>query len=209
MGRGMRKNLIVFEGVDFCGKTTQIQYAEAFLKSKGRDVVRYREPGGTAAGEKIREVLLDITQSAMKPKTEVLLFFAARMQLLEEQVLPAIKTGKTAILDRYYYSTAAYQGSVMDGYGPGWVTALAEDWLRLPEPDLVIYLDGDPEKLAPRKTGEKDRIEARGLDYQKKVRATYLALADYRRHIFNVVNAERPVEEVRKEIEAILEREVA
>lgn len=201
------KNLIVFEGVDFCGKTTQINYAEEYLKSKGKNVVRYREPGGTAAGEKIRQVLLDITQGAMKPKTEVLLFFAARMQLLEEQVLPAIKAGKTALLDRYYYSTAAYQGSVMDGYGPGWVTALAEDWLRLPEPDLVIYLDGDPDKLAPRKTGEKDRIEARGVEYQKKVRATYLSLADHRRDIFNVVNAEQSVEQVRKEIEAILFRE--
>lgn len=202
------KNLIVFEGVDFCGKTTQLKYAEEFLKSKGKDVVRYREPGGTAAGERIREVLLDITQGEMKPKTEVLLFFAARMQLLEEQVLPAIRSGKTALLDRYYYSTAAYQGSIMEGYGPGWVTALAEDWLRLPEPDLVIYLDGDPEKLAPRKTGEKDRIEARGVEFQKKVRATYLTLADHRREIFNVVNAEQPVEEVRREIEAILFREV-
>lgn len=203
------KNLIVFEGVDFCGKTTQLDYAEAYLKSKGKNVVRYREPGGTAAGEKIRQVLLDITQTAMKPKTEVLLFFAARMQLLEEQILPAIKAGKTALLDRYYYSTAAYQGSVMDGYGPGWVTALAEDWLRLPEPDLVIYLDGDPEKLAPRKVGEKDRIEARGVEYQKKVRSTYLMLADHRQEMFRVVNAERSVEEVRREIEAILDREVA
>jgi dTMP kinase len=144
----MKKSFIVFEGVDFCGKTTQINHAETFLKSKGRDVVRFREPGGTVTGEKIRTMLLEKEKEEIRPKAELLLFFASRVQLLDEKVMPAIKAGKTALLDRYYYSTAAYQGPFLLGYGSGWVTAFAEDWLRLPEPDLVIYLDGDPEKLA-------------------------------------------------------------
>jgi dTMP kinase len=203
------KRLIVFEGVDFCGKTTQMDYAEEFLKSKWRNVVRFREPGGTTTGERIRDLLLDKERVEMRPKTELLLFFASRVQLLEEKVLPALADGMIVLLDRYYYSTAAYQGPFMEGYGANWVTSLAEDWLRLTEPDLVIYLDGDPEKLAPRKVGEKDRFEARGVKFQEKVRATYLAMADHRQEIFRVVNAERPVEEIRREIETILSREVA
>lgn len=202
------KGFIVFEGVDFCGKTTQINHAEEFLKSKGRDVVRFREPGGTAAGERIRSLLLDM-DAPMHPKTELLLFFASRMQLMEEKVLPLLGGGKTVLFDRYWYSTAAYQGpfiqmEMWEGAGAQWIEGLAETWLRLPKPERVIYLDGDPEKLAPRKVGAKDRFEERGVEFQKKVRAAYLAMAKHHSDIFHVVNAERSVEEVRREIEGIL-----
>lgn len=203
-----KSKFIVFEGVDFCGKTTQLDHAEAFLKRQGRNVARFREPGGTATGERIRELLLDKERVEMIPKTEVLLFFASRVQLLEEKILPALMSGKTALVDRYYYSTAAYQGPFMQGFGIGWVTALAEDWLRLPEPDLVIYLDGDPENLASRKTGKLDRIEARGIEFQKKVRGAYLSMAERRMDLFRVVNAEQPEEVVKKQIEEILIGEV-
>lgn len=201
--------LIVFEGVDYCGKTTQLDYAESFLKGKGLDVVRFREPGGTKTGERIRELLLDKGQVEMKATTEVLLFFASRMQLLEEKVLPLLSGGKTVLLDRYWYSTAAYQGPFIEmprweGHGEHWVGGLAETMLHLPKPDLVVYLDGDPEKLAPRKTGEKDRFEERGVEFQKKVRAAYLMMAQRRNYYFKVVNAEQPIEVVRKEIEGIL-----
>lgn len=200
--------LIVFEGVDFCGKTTQLDFAEAYLKGKGLDVLRLREPGGTATGERIRELLLDKTQVEMKPKTELLLFFASRVQLLEEKVLPALKAGRTVLLDRYYYSSAAYQGPFLENE-PGnsnkaaWVISFAEEWMKLPRPDLVIYLDGDPNRLAPRKTGEKDRFEERGTEFQEKVRAAYLSISQ-RQDCFCVVNAERPIEAVRKVIEETL-----
>jgi len=206
MGNG---KLIVFEGVDFCGKTTQLDFAEAFLKEKGLEVVRFREPGGTRTGERIRELLLDKGQVEMRPKTEVLLFFASRVQLIEEKVMPAIRAGMTVLLDRYYYSSMAYQGPFLNDipgeyfFKPGWVRSLAENWLRLQKPDLVIYLDGRPEKLAPRKTGEKDRFEERGIEFQEKVRAAYLAMAD-EIGAFRIVSAEQPIEEVRREIELIL-----
>ena len=205
MGNG---KLIVFEGVDFCGKTTQLDFAEAFLKEKGQEVVRFREPGGTKTGERIRELLLDKAQVEMRPMTEVLLFFASRVQLIEEKVLPAIEAGKTVLLDRYYYSSAAYQGPFLgtqqDGhFRPGWVLYIAERQLRLPRPDLVIYLDGDPKKLAPRKSGERDRFEERGIEFQEAVRNAYLAMVDDIDG-FRIVSAEQPIEKVRQQIEEIL-----
>lgn len=191
---------IVFEGLDHVGKTTQINVAEEYLKSKGKNVVRFREPGGTEAGEEIRELLLKRRETDLHPKTELMLFFAARCELVEREILPRIRHGQVVLLDRYYYSTAAYQGHAI--YGPQWVLNIAEEWLRLPEPNLVFYLDGNPEVLAQRAHGEADRIEAKGVEYQRKVRHAYLAMADYRSDVFRVVNAERSIEEVSGEIRA-------
>jgi len=189
-----RSKFIVFEGVDHCGKTTQLDRAEEFLRKEGQSVLRLREPGGTAIGEKIREILLDKENSNLHPKTELMLFFASRIQLLETQVEPALRSGKIVLLDRYYYSSAAYQG--VDLFGPNWVLNFAEDWLRLLEPDLVIYLDGDPELLAARAHGMPDRIEAKGISYQKKVRAAYLSMADHRGDLFHTIDATRPIDTV-------------
>lgn len=200
-----KARFVVFEGVDHCGKTTALDRAEAFLRPHVA-VVRYREPGGTKIGERIRELLLDKEHGKMAAKAELLLFFAARVQLLEQEILPALKAGMTVILDRYYFSSAAYQG--VDLLGPNWVLNFAEDWLRLPEPDLVVYLDGDPEVLAKRAHGEPDRIEAKGVAYQKKVRAAFVAMADHHSDLFETVNAERSVEEAWADIQKILESKV-
>lgn len=197
-----RARFIVFEGLDYVGKGTQLDLAEKFLKEEGLDVVRFREPGGTKIGERIRDVLLDKTFLDMTPRTELMLFFASRTQLLEEKVEPALQAGKCVLLDRYFYSSAAYQGSFVNS--PGWVLNLAEDWLRLLEPDLVVYLDGDPEVLAKRARGEKDRIEEKGVEYQKKVRRAYLEMADHRGDLFCQINAERAIEEVQKDVKAAL-----
>jgi dTMP kinase len=206
--RGMSKKarFIVIEGVDHSGKTTALDRTETFLRLRGVDLVRFREPGGTPIGERIRELLLDKEHGRMTAKTELLLFFAARTQLLEQEVLPALKAGLVVLLDRYYYSSAAYQG--VDLLGPNWVLNFAEDWLRLPEPDLVVYLDGDPELLAQRAHGMPDRIEARGIQYQKKVRQAFLSIADHRSDLFETVNAEQSVEEGWADIQKILETRV-
>jgi dTMP kinase len=189
-----RTKFIVFEGLDHVGKTTQIDKAEAYLKSKGVSVLRLREPGGTEAGEEIRELLLKKRDVDLHPKAELMLFFAARFQLLETRILPAIREGKAVLLDRYYYSTAAYQGPFI--YGSNWVLNMAEEWLRLTEPDLVVYLDGDPELLAKRAHGEADRIEAKGLHYQQQVRQAYLGMAERRPDLFATINAAKSIEEV-------------
>lgn len=189
-----RAKFIVFEGLDHSGKTTQLKKAEEYLRSEGIPLVTFREPGGTEVGERIRKILLEKSEVDLHPKTELMLFFAARFQLLETQVIPALKAGKTVLLDRYYYSTAAYQGPFT--YGASWVTNMAEEWLRLLEPDMVIYLDGDPELLAKRAQGEADRIEAKGVEYQRTVRKAYLAMADHHSNLFVSVNAARPVDQV-------------
>lgn len=201
-----KAKFVVFEGVDHCGKTTALDRAETFLRLHGVDLVRYREPGGTPIGERIRELLLDKGHNEMTAKTELMLFFAARTQLLEQEILPALKAGMTVLCDRYYFSSAAYQGTQL--YGPNWVLNFAEDWLRLLEPDLVIYLDGDPEILAKRAHGQPDRIEAKGVAYQKKVRAAFVAMADHHSDLFETVNAERSVEEGWADIQKILEARV-
>ncbi len=201
-----KARFVVVEGVDFSGKGTQLDKIETFLRLHGVDLVRFREPGGTKIGEKIRELLLDKANLEMTAKTELLLFFASRMQLLEQEVMPALKAGRVVLCDRYYYSSAAYQGRQI--YGANWVLALAEEWLRLPEPDLVIYLDGDPGILASRARAELDRMEAKGVEFQRGVRFSYVSMADHRRDLFETVNAERPIEDVWKDVEKILNERV-
>lgn len=199
----MKGKFIVFEGVDHSGKTTQIDRAEKHLKSMGRDVVRFREPGGTDIGEKVRELLLDKANSKMTAKTELCLFFASRAQLAEEKTLPALRAGKDVLLDRYVYSTAAYQGA--GGVkSPVGIVAFSEEWLMLPIPDLVIFLDGDPEVLGKRHRGEKDRMEAKGIEFQKQVRACYHQVWKGWPGPYQIVNAEATMDEVGAEIRGIL-----
>lgn len=184
---------IVFEGVDHCGKTTQIDLAEKWLTARGYGVARFREPGGTEAGERIREVLLDKSIS-IEPMCEMLLFMASRVQLLQQKILPALNAGQLVLLDRYWYSTYAYQGRA-GGLGDHLVASQA-GLLNLQKPDLVVVLDGDPKTLAARHTGVSDRIEAKGIQYQQAVREGYRVLCSEMKDIFRVVNAECVVSDV-------------
>ncbi len=198
---GERGKFVVFEGVDHCGKTSQIDRAEALLREREIPCLRLREPGGTLVGERIREVLLD-KKLVISPRAELMLFFASRFQLCETVIEPALQDGMTVLLDRYYYSSAAYQGPF--SYGSQWVLNMAEAWLRLRQPDLVIYLDGRPEVLAARAHGEGDRIEAKGLDYQKLVRQAYQDMAAARSNLFVTIDAEVPIDRVWVEVKKAL-----
>lgn len=203
----MKGKFIVFEGVDHSGKTTQIDRAEKSLRSRGKSLLRLREPGGTQIGEKIRELLLDKGNSKMHAKAELLLFFASRVQLVEEKILPALTSGTNVLLDRYVYSTAAYQGAA--GVKPPLtILDLSEDWLRLPLPDLVVFLDGDPERLAKRHRGEKDRMEMKGLAYQQAVRAAYLEIFKTRPGNYKIIDAEQTMDAVSAEINQIFSLEL-
>lgn len=204
----MRKQFIVFEGLDHVGKTTQLDMAETYLRLRGQDVVRFREPGGTEVGERIRALLLEKREDGVDlvPRAELMLFFASRIQLLDTKIIPSLKEGKTVLLDRYYYSSAAYQGPFVSGVrGPEWVLNMAEEWLRLEDPDRVIYLDGDPELLAKRAAGGVDRIEAKGVEFQKTVRQAYLAMADHRQHLFISIDAMRSVDQVWFDVQKVLD----
>ncbi|HEY3225372.1 MAG TPA: dTMP kinase [Planctomycetota bacterium] len=199
----MRGSLVVLEGIDGCGKTTQAGLLEAAL-SAHRKVVRLREPGGTVVGERIRELLADPSYGEMTPRTELLLFMAARAQLAVEKIEPALRGGFVVLLDRYYHSTAAYQGGA-SGLGVSKVLDLVET-LKFPKPDLVVLLDLDPAEAAKRSNRAPDRIEAKGADYQWRVRSTFLKMARDDRKRFRIVDASPSPEKVHEAILKVVRR---
>jgi dTMP kinase len=167
---------ITFEGTEGCGKTTQARMVAEYLSQEGWEVVMVREPGGTAVGEKIREILLDTRMGDIAPITEALLFAADRAQQVRDVVRPALQAGRIVVADRYVDSSLAYQG-VGRGCGLEAVKNL-NDWATGElEPDLTIMLDLPLEEGLER-TGEfeKDRIERESLEFHRNVRHAYIML---------------------------------
>jgi len=195
---------IVLDGPDGCGKTTQTKLLADWLKGKGADVVTFREPGGTAIGEKIRQILLNPNHVAMSTSAEVLLYMAARVQLWQEKIAPALQQRKCVILDRWLSSTCAYQGHA-GGFGIQRIIKIATDCLGKPWPDLTIILDVDPEIGLARLQREFDRIERKGDGYHKKVRDGFLKLAQEQKNFF-VINAMQDIDAVHKKIIETVEK---
>lgn len=203
---------ITFEGVEGCGKTTQIQLAADCLRGRGYGVVLTREPGGTAIGEKIRHVLLDSTHAGMAPITELLLYAAARHQHVEEVILPALKAGKVVLCDRYADATTAYQGAarnidltILDS-----VHRIATAGLM---PKLTILLDcpaktGLARARARNKreaaAGGQDRFERERMKFHEDVRRGYLAIANAEHGRVSVVDSTQEIEAVHREIIKII-----
>lgn len=167
---------ISLEGIDGSGKTT---LKENIIEELGRShsVVGIREPGGTLVSEQIRDLVLDARNSGIMGKTEALLYAAARSQVVEEVIRPALNRGQIVIADRYMDSTIAYQG-----YGRGLDLQFLFDLNRICTgglyPDVTLYLDIDPLEAYRRRQGEiQDRLEQEGLGFQTRVRGGYLALA--------------------------------
>ncbi len=191
--------LISFEGIDGCGKSTQIALLREYLHEEGRDTSVYREPGGTVLSEKVRSLLLD-TDVEIDAFAELLLFSAARAQLVKEAVNPSLGRGEVVILDRFYDSTTAYQGA-----GRGVVTVeWAEDFHAKVTgglaPDLTFLLDLDPVEAGKRISGrDKDRMESSESDFYDKVRKAYLDLAA-RHERFVIINAEQEIDEIQEQI---------
>jgi dTMP kinase len=167
---------IALEGIDGCGKSTQQNLLAEHLKSKGLEVLCLREPGSTKLAEDIRHILLH--GDAIDPRAEALLFSAARAQLIEEVIRPAIAQGKWVISDRSFWSTLAYQG-----YGRGQNLEMLYQMSRLAvgglEPDLCFVLDLEPSQcqMRAKDRGPLDRIEAEGLQFQELVAQGYRHLA--------------------------------
>lgn len=190
----MRKGLfITLEGVDGVGKTTQALLLKAYLEQKGHEIVHTFEPGGTALGSSIRQLLLDPSHKELSPMTEILLYAADRAQHVHETVRPALADGKTVICERFVDSSLAYQG-----YGLG----LDLDAIRSVNhwatggvvPDLTLYLDADPEECLART--KPDRITERALEYYARVRAGFLTIAEAEPQRFLVISAAGSREEV-------------
>ena len=162
--------LITFEGIDGSGKSTQIQLLKTFIEANlDRNVVVYREPGGNIVSEKIRSLLLD-TDFEIQPVTEMLLFSAARAQLVADDVMPNLKNGSIVILDRFYDSTTAYQGYGRDAAPITEIHALNNFAALGLKPDITFYLRLDLEKAQLRRSSdEKDRMERSGNAFYEKV----------------------------------------
>ncbi|GIU98979.1 MAG: hypothetical protein KatS3mg014_0595 [Actinomycetota bacterium] len=196
---------IAFEGVEGSGKGTQIRLAKEYLESLGLDVLVTREPGGTALGERLREILLDRATGAIDAKAEALLFAASRAQHVASVIRPALAEGKVVICDRYIDSSLAYQG---------WARGLGEqDVLTLNVwatqglfPDLTILLHLEPEAGLRRTAGEPDRFEMEDGEFHAKVADAYLRIAEEHPERFIVIDADDTPERVHEQVVAALQR---
>jgi dTMP kinase len=194
----MKGKFIVFEGIDGCGKSTQAKKLVAHVKKSGRKVISIREPGGTPVGEKIRDLLLH-SKTTISAKTELFLYMASRAQLVEDVIRPSIATGKIVVCDRYYYSTAAYQGAA-GKTGVKEVLHLAEKVARFPKPDRVILLDLPAKTAFTRLKGPKDRMENKGIAYLERARKAFLQIARQKSRQFSIHSGEEEPGNLHKEI---------
>ena len=189
---------IVLDGPDGCGKSSQTRMLMDWLQGRGIAAVGFRDPGATAIGEKIREILLSPAHEAMTTPAEVLLYMAARVQLWAERIKPALSEGKCVVLDRWLSSTCAYQGYAGQ-FGMENVIDIARHSLERVWPDLTVVLDVDLKTAAQRLKRELDRMERKGDSYHRRVREGFLKLAAGRPD-FVVVDATGSVEAVHKEV---------
>lgn len=162
---------VVLDGVDGCGKSTQAVALCAALRERGFDPLHVREPGTTRVGEALRGVLLS-REHDLSPRVETLLFAAARAQTLNEVVEPALSAGRPVVCERFHPSTFAYQACA-GGLDEREVLDLLERWAGAPAPDLEIVLVLPPEEAARRRPAAGDRIEDKGLDFQRRVARGY------------------------------------
>jgi dTMP kinase len=194
--------LITFEGPEGSGKSTQISLLCNYLRRRSLEVLHLREPGGTRIGEKIRRILLEPANKDMDMVCEMLLYQAARAQLVGEKVLSALKKGKIVILDRFLDATICYQG-----YGAGLDVKVIKQIGRLAtfgiQPDLTILLDLDAKK-GLRRVKERDRIERRPLQFHRRVRRGYLRLAGANPRRIKIVPVAREIAKTQSAIREIV-----
>ncbi|MBI5838892.1 MAG: dTMP kinase [Chloroflexi bacterium] len=197
---------ITLEGPEGSGKTSHIPYLVEYLREKGHIVFPTREPGGTSIGEQIREVIHDLKNVEMHPRTETLLYQAARAQIVEQVIKPRLATGEIVISDRYADSTIAYQG-----YGHQQdleqVRALVKYATGGLVPDLTVLLDLDVEVglARKRKDNEWNRLDAYTVEFHKRVRAGYLEMVKQEPKRWVMVDAERKWDEVQEELRKVVE----
>lgn len=188
---------ITAEGMDGSGKTTQIKNMQEYISSIGCEILLTREPGGTRISESIRSVILNPEYTEMTDTTELMLYSAARAQLVEQQIKPSIEKGITVICDRYVDSFYAYQG-----FGRGLdierlkkITDMAINGIM---PDITFFFDLDPETALMRRFAatQSDRIENEVLDFHKKVYEGYKKIAALNPHRIKIIDASKSPEEI-------------
>ncbi|MFO8027329.1 MAG: dTMP kinase [Opitutales bacterium] len=195
---------ITFEGGEGCGKSTQIERLAERLRTEGRTVHQTREPGGTKLGEAIRNLLQhDEAGQGMCPESELLLFTAARAQLVREFILPALERNEIVLCDRFADSTSVYQGVARD-IDPFEVAAINQFACGGIVPDLTVLIDLDPEAGLQRARDNRDapldRMEQEALAFHQQVRRGYLELAQIDSERFTVLDGSQDIETLEKEI---------
>ncbi len=190
------------DGIDGAGKTTQLALFQDWLRERGHQVVACRDPGTTPLGEAIRKILLTVGDLPIHGRSEMLLYMAARSQLVEQIIRPALEAGQTVVADRYLLANVVYQGHAggLDVESVWQVGEVATGGLM---PDVTIVLDIDPESARSRFDREPDRVEQRGEEFRERLRRGFLAEASRRPDQIVVVNAERSIEEIQDEIRSV------
>ena len=200
----MRGKFIVVEGLEGAGKSSVIGLIVQALKGAGKRVEQTREPGGTPMAEAIRECVKHDWDETVSEETELLLMYAARVQLLTNKILPSLDAGVWVVGDRHDLSSQAYQGGGR-GVSGKTMSAISDIALKGFKPDLTLYLDVEPAVGLERARGrgELDRIEQAGLAFFERTRAKYLSLAKQDESIV-VVSAMQPMEKVHQDVIAII-----
>ena len=196
---------IVFEGVDGAGKTTQLTQLVKWLEQRGTSVVTCKDPGSTKLGEALRSILLNSVDTPISMRAEMMLFTTARAQLVNEIVRPALAAGETVVLDRYIYSTIVYQGHAGDLPTDDirQVSHIATEGLK---PDLTFVIDLPVDVSMQRLGDSLDRMESRGQEYFEKVRAGFIAESKRSPKGIELIDGNRPPEEIQVELQTITER---
>lgn len=205
----MQAKFITLDGIDGSGKSTHLATIKNWFEQQQLPVLFTREPGGTAIGEALREILLNpATQASLR--TETLLMFAARQQHLEEVIRPALQQGISVVSDRFTDATFAYQGG---GRGvPFADIETLENWVQGSlRPDLTLILDVPLEVSMERinRSREKDRFEQEQADFFTRVRVAYLQRAQAAPQHYAIIDSNRELTEVQAEIETILQQHLA
>ncbi|HZT96332.1 MAG TPA: dTMP kinase [Chloroflexota bacterium] len=205
---------VVFEGLDGAGKSTQVDLLRQSLEERGRAVIATREPGGTAIGDAIRDIMLGRDHRPLLPITQAFLMNAARAELVERVIQPALEQDYVVVSDRYWYSTLAYQ-SAGDGVSPEAVAMLSATATGGLDPDIVFLLDVPPgHGLSRKRERDKNPLDRRGPDFYERVRRSYEELSLRREDQWVRLDATRPpgdlaVQVLRQTLAAIDEAEAA
>ena len=195
----LRGKFIVFDGGEGCGKSTQARLLRERLEAQGLGVRLVRDPGTTHIGEQVREILLNPLHVEMNMRCEMLLYMAARAQMMSESILPALEAGNVVICDRFVSSTLAYQLGG-DGLTDRDIRAVAGIALRGRWPDVTVIFDMPVERSIARVKRVKDRIEQRPPEYHEQVRRNYLAQAADDPRRYRLVNADRDEQAVHEDV---------
>ena len=190
---------ISFEGIDCCGKSTQVKMLDRYLKNNGNKTLLVREPGGTIISEEIRNILLHRPEENISDRTEALLMTGSRSQLTFEKIIPSINMGINVIADRFLDSTLAYQGGGRE-LDLNWLIELNKFATFNTLPNVTIFIDIAPELGAERNNSEGDRIENAGIDFQSRVRDTYIKLSQIFKDRYVTIDGEMDIQTIHNKI---------